>query len=31
MLVIIVINKSYAVGDTVTEAKNLYLCIKADA
>ena len=25
-----VINKSYAVGDTVTEAKNLYLCIKAD-
>ena len=25
------INKSYAVGDTVTEAKSLYLCIKADA
>ena len=25
------INTSYAVGDTVTEAKSLYLCIKADA
>ena len=25
------LNTSYAVGDTVTEAKSLYLCIKADA